>query len=395
MTSTIPCDPNDPRPSVLVIDDEMGPRESLRFLLKEEYRVLCADSVDCGLDLVREHMPDVVIMDIRMPGRNGIDGLREIRKINEDLSVIMLTGFAALGTAQEAIRLEANDYMEKPFDASEMRSVVKRHVEQARFRRKRSRLLSAALSLNRRIRDLQEKELLTELGQSSAEFIHDLRNLVSMVTSASSLLRDEIDDLKTQQSDISQDADDYLDMLDNAMRRCVDLLDTWQRLIRKNPRYETRFHFHEFVRNCEKDCRPATDAAHAQVTLECSGDEAELVGDRVQLERVIVNLIQNAIHALPPADRRITIRSEVHPSWFRVSVSDNGCGIPEENLQTIFSPDFTTRRSLGGMGLGLFISQKIAQCHGGKITVDSIVNRGSTFTLHLQRQSPVSASSPG
>ncbi len=394
MTSTTPFDPYDARPAVLVIDDELGPRESLRFLLKEEYRVLCADSVDRGLDLVREHMPDVVIMDIRMPGRNGIDGLREIRKINADLSVIMLTGFAALGTAQEAIRFEANDYMEKPFDASEMRAVVQRHVEQARLRRKRSRLLSDALSLNRRICDLQEKELLTELGQSSAEFIHDLRNLVTMVTSASSLLREEIDDLKKRQSEISPDADDYLDMLDNAMHRCVDLLDTWQRLIKKAPQHQTLFRFHEFVQNCEKDCRPATDAAHAQVTLECSGDEAELFGDRVQLERVLVNLIQNAIHALPPVDKRIRIRSEVHPSWLRVSVADNGCGIPEENLQTIFSPDFTTRRSIGGMGLGLFISQKIAQNHGGKITVESVVNQGSTFTLHLQRQ-PVNASSPG
>lgn len=382
MTPATPSDLHD-KPIVVVIDDELGPRESLRFLLKEAYCVFCSDSVDGGLELVREHIPDVVIMDIRMPGRNGIDGLREIRKINADLSVIMLTGFAAVGTAQEAIRLEANDYMEKPFDAKEMRLVVQRHVEQAQLRRKRSKLLSEACSLDRRILDLQNKEVLTELGQSSAEFIHDLRNLITIVAAASGMLRDEMGDLKKLQNKIFQDADEHLDILDSAMRRCVDLLDAWQRLIKKDVAHKTTFRVHDFVRECEKNSHSALKAAHVNVNFECIGENVELTGDRVQLERVFVNLLQNAIQALPQDDKQIAIRSQVCGDRFLLSVTDNGCGIPEENLKTIFSPDFTTRRSLGNMGLGLFISQKIAQNHGGGITVESTVNKGSTFTLDL------------
>ena len=98
-------------PQVLVIDDEMGPRESLRMLLKPNYQVYTAENVETGLRILREKRPDAVISDIRMPGTSGIDGLRKIREIDPHVAVIMLTGFGALETAKEALRLGANDYI--------------------------------------------------------------------------------------------------------------------------------------------------------------------------------------------------------------------------------------------------------------------------------------------
>lgn len=392
----MPCDeqtkPADERPTVLVIDDELGPRESLRFLLKDDYRVLCADDVARGLKLLQEHEPDVVIMDIRMPGQNGIEGLREIRKRDVELAVIMLTGFAAVGTAQEAIRNEANDYMEKPFDASEMRRAVRHHVEQTRLRRKRSKLLSEADTLDQRLRTLQGKDLMAELGQSSAEFVHDLRNALAVVTGSSSLLRLEVEELQQRHTDAPSEAHRYLDMQEQAMQQCVEMLDTWQRLIKQNPQQQTRFFVHEFVRECTETSRPAVQTAHAQMTCEALGEDVELHGDRVQLTRVLTNLLLNAIHALPAENGRIHIRSEILDTSVFISVSDNGCGISEENLQRIFTPYFTTRRKLGGMGLGLFIAQKVAQSHGGTMSVKSALGKGSTFTLQLPRAAPVTGS---
>src|SRR2546421_10179761 len=95
-------------PQVLVIDDEMGPRESLRMLLKPSYQVHTADSVESGLRLLTEKKPDAIVMDIRMPGMTGIEGLRRSRQIDPHLSVIMLTGFGALDTATQAARLVAH-----------------------------------------------------------------------------------------------------------------------------------------------------------------------------------------------------------------------------------------------------------------------------------------------
>jgi len=383
----------DTPPTILVIDDELGPRESLRFLLKDEYRVLCADTVGNGMKLMREQSPDTVIMDIRMPGRDGLDGLREIRTRDSELAVIMLTGFAAVGTAQEAIRHEASDYMEKPFDASEMRRTVRHHVEQTRLRRKRASLLSEADMLDQRIDELQGKERLAELGQSSAEFVHDLRNTLTIITLTSNQLRMEIEELQQRQTDTPSEVGSCLDMLEKSMRQCVGMLDAWQHLIQQNPQLQTRFLVREFVCYCVELCRPAAQAIHAQVVCEHLGGDAELLGDRVQLARVINNLIQNAIHALPAVNGLLRVCSEVLDTSVRISVSDNGCGIPEETLKNIFSPDFTTRRKLGGMGLGLFIAQKVAQVHGGIVTVASTVNTGTTFTLELPR--PVAVTGDG
>src|SRR2546423_2691485 len=169
-------------PQVLVIDDEMGPRESLRMLWKPNYQVHTADNVEAGLQLLQEKQPDAVISDIRMPGTSGIEGLRKIREIDPHVAVIMLTGFGALETAQEALRLGANDYINKPFDAVQMREVIGRNVERTRVQRKSDEAARELHELNERLRnELAQKERLASLGQASAEFVHDLSNPLTIV----------------------------------------------------------------------------------------------------------------------------------------------------------------------------------------------------------------------
>ena len=372
-------------PVVLVIDDELGPRESLRFLLKDEYQVLCADSVEEGLKILQKQAPDIVIMDIRMPGMNGIDGLREIRKIDAELSVIMLTGFAALDTAQEAIRNEASDYVEKPFDATAMRDIVRRYVAQTQLRRKRNMLLSETDALDSRIRELQKKSKLVELGQSSSEFVHDLRNALTAVTGSSSLLRMEIEDLKQRNEVVPADAGHYLDSLEKAMQRCVEMLNTWQRMIMDKPPQFTQLHVNALVKGCVEACLSAAEKIGAHLVCDTNSEDVVISGDQVQLSRIIANLIHNAMNALPAKNGHICVATRSSVDIVKISVIDNGCGIAEENLSKVFDLNYSTRRACGGMGLGLFITQKIAQAHNGRVTVESVVNQGSTFTLVLPR----------
>src|SRR5436309_115562 len=169
-------------PQILVIDDEMGPRESLRMLLKPDYQVHTADCVEAGMKLLKEKQPDTIVMDIRMPGATGIDGLRKIREIDPHLSVIMLTGFGALETAKEALRLGANDYISKPFDAGEMRDIIGRNVERTRVHRTSEHAAAEIKELNNRLlKELAQKERLASLGQASAEFVHDISNPLTIV----------------------------------------------------------------------------------------------------------------------------------------------------------------------------------------------------------------------
>src|SRR5881392_439552 len=170
------------QPKILIIDDERGPRESLRMLLKPSYQVHTAENVESGLQLLQEKQPDAVISDIRMPGTSGIDGLRKIREIDPHVAVIMLTGFGALDTAKEALRLGANDYISKPFDAHEMQQVIDRNVERTRAHRTTEHAAAEIKELNSRLlQQLAQKERLASLGQASAEFVHDLGNPLTIV----------------------------------------------------------------------------------------------------------------------------------------------------------------------------------------------------------------------
>ena len=191
------------RPQILVIDDEMGPRESLRMLLKPNYTVHTADCVETGIRLLREKHPDAIVMDIRMPGMTGIDGLRRIREIDPNLSVIMLTGFGALETAQEALRLGANDYISKPFDARAMQEVIGRNVERTRVHRSSENAAAEIKELNNRLlKELAQKERLASLGQASAEFVHDLGNPLTIVWGYVQLLAKKLEQSEKRNGDV-------------------------------------------------------------------------------------------------------------------------------------------------------------------------------------------------
>src|SRR5689334_15421509 len=213
-------------PQILVIDDEIGPRESLRMLLKPNYEVHTADCVEAGIKLLREKTPDTIVMDIRMPGMSGIEGLRKIREIDENLSVIMLTGFGALETAKEALRLGANDYNSKPFDAREMQEVISRNVERTRLHRTSESAASEIKELNNRLlKQLAQKERLASLGQASAEFVHDLGNPLTIVWGYVQLLSKK---LERQEGGAASGSIKELDIIEQNVRLCRELLTMWQ-----------------------------------------------------------------------------------------------------------------------------------------------------------------------
>jgi signal transduction histidine kinase len=377
--------PSDTTPKVLVIDDEFGPRESLRFLLKPDYRVFCAEGVDRGLELLREHEPDAVILDIRMPGRNGLEGLREIRRIDPDTAVIMLTGYAALGTAQEAVRNDANDYMEKPFDAGEMRRTVHWHVARTRLRRQRVQLAREMERMQERLTsELRQKDHLAELGQASAEFVHDLRNALAVAGGSAELLRLELGGEASRSAAAEPAATDaYLDMMERTIIQCRDMLDTWGRLIKQEPSQPCAFSLGAFVRGAVAACQPAAQAVEASLLCTCEADDAEALGDEVQLGRALTNVIHNAIQALPATGGCVRVSLKRQDQQVLISVTDNGCGIPAEHLEHLFKPHFTTKQARGGMGLGLFIAYKVVEAHHGTLSVESKAGQGTTMRLML------------
>jgi len=111
---------------VLVVDDEVGPRESLRTVLKPDYQVLVAAEGEQAVRLVEQEPVDIVLLDLRMPGLSGIRVLEKIKAIDPSIEVILVTGYASYETVLEALRLHAFDYVPKPFNVPHLREMVKR-----------------------------------------------------------------------------------------------------------------------------------------------------------------------------------------------------------------------------------------------------------------------------
>ncbi|HEY0369300.1 MAG TPA: response regulator [Chthoniobacterales bacterium] len=370
-------------PKVLVIDDEMGPRESLRMLLKPNYQVHTADSVEAGIRLLQEKRPDAVITDIRMPGTNGIDGLRRIREIDPHVAVIMLTGFGALETAQEALRLGANDYINKPFDAHEMRDVVSRNVERTRVHRTSEHAADEIRELNNRLlKELAQKERLASLGQASAEFVHDLGNPLTIVWGYVQLLAKKLDQSEKENGKAGASAKE-LNIIEQNVRLCRELLTMWQ----SYGSVEAAPHQPISICNIINDVVKGALSIAAQHGVELLHDVPEepcaVLGDPVQLKRAIQNVIVNAIQAAAETKGDVRVSCICKEFYVDVRVEDSGPGMPPAQVPKIFEPYFTTKQGKSGTGLGLYITKKVVEDHNGSIKVDSTLDVGTTFTIRL------------
>ncbi len=117
------------RYTILVIDDELGPRESLRILFKNKYNVITAESGDKGIEIVKTQKVDIIILDLKMPKKNGMDTLAEIRKYDKDVPVIILTGYGDMETAKKLMQYGIIEFVSKPFEISEMEEIVAKWIE--------------------------------------------------------------------------------------------------------------------------------------------------------------------------------------------------------------------------------------------------------------------------
>ncbi len=371
-------------PQILVIDDEMGPRESLRMLLKTDYQVHTADCVEAGIKLLKEKQPDTIVMDIRMPGMTGIEGLRKIREIDPHLSVIMLTGFGALETAKEALRLGANDYISKPFDAGEMRQVIGRNVERTRVQRASDNAAAEIKELNNRLlKELAQKERLASLGQASAEFVHDLGNPLTIVWGYVQLLAKKLERSENGGTVENATSVKELNIIEQNVRMCRELLTMWQSYgsVEASPRKPIS------VSSIVRDVIKGVGAMAAQSGVELNANVCEdactLLGDAVQINRAIQNVIINAVQACAEKKGAVTVTCTPKDFYVDVRIEDNGAGMAAEQTSKIFDPYFTTKQGKSGTGLGLYITKKVVEDHNGSIKVDSTLDVGTTFLIRL------------
>jgi response regulator RpfG family c-di-GMP phosphodiesterase len=123
-------------PNILIVDDEIGPRESLRMILKPHYNVFAVESGYAAIQMIQQEEIDVMTLDLKMPGISGIDTMKEIRLIDPDVMVIIITGYGTLKSAIEAIRYGVFDYIPKPFNVPEILSIIDKSIQRRKLNQK-------------------------------------------------------------------------------------------------------------------------------------------------------------------------------------------------------------------------------------------------------------------
>ena len=401
---------------ILIVDDEEAVRNMFADFLSSEYICSTAASSDEALAHLAIDPYALVISDMQMPGRNGVELLREIRRLYPDTAVIMVSAISRPQRIRDALQVGAFDYIIKPCELEVLLLSVERALERRaltmtakRYRddleRQNEELAASKAELQRLQAQIVHSEKMASLGQLSAGIAHELNNPAGFIYGNMDLLQDYMDrlerilaiydslklpseiheklvaakgtgryarllpDIRSMLSDCREGAERIRDVvqnlrlfsrLDEAEYKRVDLHENLDSTIRLLSHYYGPGGRLRLIRN------------YATIPpVNCYAS---------QLNQVWTNLLVNAAQAMK-GEGEVRISTHLEGEKVVVEISDTGCGIPQEELSKIFDPFFTTKPVGEGTGLGLSITYGIIEKHGGTIEATSEVGVGTQFTI--------------
>ena len=359
------------RPAVLVVDDEYGPRESIAFSLAGEFAVDTAERAKEALVKLQGKPYAAVVLDIRMPEMDGIRALEEIRKIDPHVSVIMLTGYGTLLTAQQAMLAGANQYLRKPPDIPELIEAVRKQAAATRLRRAQAQATREAMEMNIALkREIQTNEPQIWQARASVELVHDLNNPLTVVIGYAALVAEEARFLNQRDPDTAKKLMDYSGMVEKAAEYCHHLSENW----RLASRQAMEFQRVDLVKIAE-EVRQVIFFGH--VAIQCGGlTEAMVRGSKFELMRVLQNLFKNALEA---GATQVSVTFTRRGGQIELAIADNGAGMEAERVKRALHGGFSSKAS--GTGLGLSICRHLAGTHGATFALESAVGKGTTVRL--------------
>jgi len=368
------------KPRILIIDDEEIVLDSCsRILDGSGYATRTATDGSVGLRQVAEFRPDLVFVDLKMPGISGFEVLERIRALDPSIVAIVITGYATLASAVEAMQKGAYDFLPKPFTPDEFRLITKRGIE-------KRELVLETIALRR------EKELLQE--NFAAIISHELKAPLSAVQQNLIRLIQELSD------QVNEGQMARLIRMKARINDLLKMIHTWLRAISSDIG-SIRENFAPTqvataISRAVENVYPY--AVRKDIEIDVAIEESlDLVhGDEGTLVEALVNLIGNAIR-YSRSGSRVHVSAEQQADRILIAVRDSGVGIAEDELPYIFGNFYRGRAGAGGeagAGLGLAITRRIVEAHGGTITVTSGLGEGSTFVIALPAQGSCTETHP-
>ena len=371
--------------NILVIDDERGIREGCkRALTPVGYNVDVAETGATGLRKLREGSFDLVLLDLMMPGMSGMEALDRIHEIDQEIVVIIITGYATVEAAVKTIKKGAYDFISKPFTSDDLLLVVNKGLEHRRLKLETKRLQTfeeEAKELSRAKAELEKLDAMK--SRFMLTVAHELRAPVAAIQGYLGLILD------------GYAGDDEQEMVQSAYRRCGELLEMLHDLLllahMKEKATELKRKKTVSVSRTLEEVASLLKAEAERKGLTFKVEirqRPEILADEEDLKQVWTNLISNGIRYTPSGGTVVASLDE-RDSEVVGAVSDTGIGIATDDLPRIFEEFYRTHQAKEmaehGTGLGLPIVKQIIETYGGSIDVDSTLGKGTTFEFTLPR----------
>jgi signal transduction histidine kinase len=350
---------------ILIVDDNPEfARMAGRFLEHQGFRIAIADSGYKAVEKIQSEPQDLVLLDLKLPDVMGMEVLKRIKEINDDIAFIVITGYGGEQVAVDFMKAGALDFLSKPIDNDILLKTIKNALK---------------------IRDAQVEDKQLK-GYSTLEkffpfLAHEIRNPLHAIGGALAIIQrrtDLRDELLAQSMKIIQEE---IQHLNEFVQECLDFV-----------RPPVRSHYVEVDIN-ELVSIVISITSHmfqessqkVKVTTHLAPKLPKVQANYEEVKQALLNIVKNGFEAMEEGGEftvTTTFKPDPKPGWVEITFSDSGTGIREENKKYLFSPFFTTK--LRGTGLGLPICHRIiVERHKGRMHFESEETKGTTMKVEL------------
>ena len=367
---------------VLIIEDELTSRILMeRSVSTLGFEVQTADSAESGLEVLKSQHIDILILDWMLPGMNGIELCKLLRSDTSysSLYIIFMTAMTDHESLITALESGADDFANKPIKVDEMKARLNvasrlKTVEYA---------LKEQSTLNKKFAEEMEA-LAEERAKQIAGNVNVLENFLPYINTLYDLAPEDHPD-KDQFDFIKDELPKLIEAMNSGVQRTTKIINSLKAFSHHSQNEEQKF-THVTIAGILEDARVLCSTSISKnVTIDTSETDnlPDVLGDHQQLEQVFVNLLINASDAMAEeVGSQINISGRILGNYVVLTIADNGPGIPQDLLEKIWDPFFTTKPVGKGTGLGLSISFGIIEAHAGKIKVRN-TSGGAEFTITL------------
>lgn len=366
--------------NLLIVDDEPGIRSGVERVLRNfsvgypfmnedfTFQIIEAETGEKAIEIIESQPIDIVLLDNKLPGMDGIEVLEYIKTKEYDISVMMITSYASLELAVKATNNGAFNFVPKPFTPQELKTSVEN--------------ITKNLYLRRMTRQMKEDSKQVRF-QFLSVLSHELKSPLNAIEGYLRIMKEK---------QVGEEVDDYMEMINRSMERIkgmrtliFDLLDLTRIESGKKTRDLRNIDLHDVVKDVIATVEPLAIQRNISIFLDCD-ENLYITADKNEMEIILNNFVSNAVK-YNKEDGKVYILIQKKDSNVEMTIEDTGIGIKKED-QTLLFQDFVRIKNeqtklVTGSGLGLSIAKKIVSLYDGTIDMESEPDKGTRFTIKI------------